>query len=304
MIEHQLYEHLEVQVQKCHELLQAEDYQEACKLAKLVIEAIRFYHQYWSLDFSPLWGLLLHVPFPPYLMLMLTSEYLSQTGKKEAAAIVAGATVTTEAPLSAKQQHIRLLREAGEIEQALYYCNQVCVSHPMNQDILPELEMCRLSDRFLPYDYYAILDAAHRRYKPRTYLEIGVALGRSLALSRRETCAIGVDPDTADRRKQLFLSPENYPVLFKTTSDTFFAQADLHDLLKAGSLDMAFLDGLHLFEQVLRDFMHVEKYSSPQTMVFIHDGLPINRLVAERERKTAFWVGDVHLEKQLCTAII
>jgi hypothetical protein len=63
--------------------------------------------------------------------------------------------------------------------------------------------------------------------------------------------------------------------------------------LEADTIEMAFLDGLHLFEQTLRDFINVERFSDPETMIFIHDGLPVNRLVAERDRKTAFWVGDV-----------
>lgn len=293
MVEQQLREHLLAQIRKCHELYQGDDLQESFKLAGLVVEAIGFYKRTWMLDFTDLWGQLLVVPFPAYLALTLASEYLYQIGRVDAAVAVMEAVVDQNAPFPVKCQFVRLLRDAGRIEQALQYCELVRSCHPTNQDILPEIDMCHLSDRLLPYDYYTILEAAHRAYQPANYLEIGVAMGRSLGLAGACSHVIGVDPETAEAERQLFLSPENCPVLFKTTSDSFFAQADLNTLLKAGSLDMVFLDGLHLFEQVLRDFMHVEKYASPQTMVFIHDGLPINRLVAERERKTAFWVGDV-----------
>jgi hypothetical protein len=56
---------------------------------------------------------------------------------------------------------------------------------------------------------------------------------------------------------------------------------------------MAFVDGLHLFEQALRDFVHVECHAHPDAVILIHDCLPIDRVTSSRERSTVVWSGDV-----------
>jgi hypothetical protein len=55
---------------------------------------------------------------------------------------------------------------------------------------------------------------------------------------------------------------------------------------------LVFIDGLHLFEQTLRDFIHVEAWSSPNTVVLLHDCLPVCAAAAARNRISKFWVGD------------
>ena len=46
-------------------------------------------------------------------------------------------------------------------------------------------------------------------------------------------------------------------------------------------MELAFIDGLHLFEQVLRDFINVERHSSPSTVVLLHDCLPLDEATAQ-----------------------
>lgn len=58
-------------------------------------------------------------------------------------------------------------------------------------------------------------------------------------------------------------------------------------------MHLAFIDGLHLFEQVLRDFINIEKYASAKTVVLIHDCFPPTEISARRDRVTDFWTGDV-----------
>jgi hypothetical protein len=77
------------------------------------------------------------------------------------------------------------------------------------------------------------------------------------------------------------------------TSNDFFKTVDLESLFGKQTFDMAFIDGLHVFEQALMDFIHLEALSDKDSVIFIHDCLPVNPLIAERERQTGFWTGDV-----------
>jgi hypothetical protein len=59
-------------------------------------------------------------------------------------------------------------------------------------------------------------------------------------------------------------------------------------------LDLAFIDGMHLFEYVLRDFMNVERYSTWSTVIAFDDMLPRDIDEAARDRHTEAWTGDVY----------
>lgn len=134
---------------------------------------------------------------------------------------------------------------------------------------------------------HKFLAQLHEACKARTYLEIGVNDGRSLALSRVPT--IAVDPAfrvTAEIHCDL--------QLIKATSDDFFARE--LPLLHFGErhLDLAFIDGMHLFEYVLRDFINVEKHAQWSTVIVFDDQLPRNFDEAARDRHTKMWTGDVY----------
>ncbi len=294
MRELQLQEHIEAQIHRIESLSQSEKYVEAYFLSNAVIEAIGFYKRYWDLDFTSLFSRILAVQPEYQFMMALTAELLYQQGDYVSAADLAALAVRLENSRKLFNiNYIRMLRLAGRLEQARSECLRLLDLVPNEQNVIAELAQCDAFGHFSEKDYYAVLHAVHGKYRPATYLEIGVAQGRSLALVGKQTRAIGIDPDTAEQGRMMFISPENCPMLFRTTSDDFFERADLPALLEADTIEMAFLDGLHLFEQTLRDFINVERFSDPETMIFIHDGLPVNRLVAERDRKTAFWVGDV-----------
>ncbi len=125
----------------------------------------------------------------------------------------------------------------------------------------------------------------HAALAPRSYLEIGVSAGRSLALSR--TRSIAVDPAfeiTSELRCDL--------ELVRSTSDEFFARPD--PLVHVdGRIDLAFVDGLHHFEFALRDFMNVERFARWTSVIVVDDVLPRTVAEAARERRTAMWAGDV-----------
>ncbi|HLY90490.1 MAG TPA: class I SAM-dependent methyltransferase [Acetobacteraceae bacterium] len=133
-------------------------------------------------------------------------------------------------------------------------------------------------------DYLQVLGDLHGSLSPRCYLEIGVRHGRSLALARGP--AIGVDPQPA-----LQVELPATTRVFAQASDDFFAST-AGDSLPA-PVDLAFIDGLHLFEAALRDFMHIERIAAPGAVIAVDDILPNHPAQAERDRRTRVWTGDV-----------
>lgn len=136
--------------------------------------------------------------------------------------------------------------------------------------------------------YYRTLRRLHEVLAPETYLEIGIRKGDSLALATTATVAIGIDP-----KPMLSKPTASNAKIFAFTSDEFFATHDVRAELGGRDLDLAFIDGMHLFEYVLRDFANLERWSSPDTVVVLHDCLPVDELSASRERTTSLWTGDV-----------
>jgi len=143
--------------------------------------------------------------------------------------------------------------------------------------------------RFPGPPYRDVLRRLHELVQPRTYLEIGVETGATLGFAHAAQQAIGIDPDSSKLRREL-LPPRAR--VFHETSDAFFGRQSREDALGPHRLDLAFIDGMHLFEYALRDFMHVEAWSEPNGVVVLHDCVPISALSASRERRTNFWVGD------------
>ena len=148
------------------------------------------------------------------------------------------------------------------------------------------------SDPFVPHPEprmtrHELLEGLHKKTRPRTYLEIGIRTGRSLVLSRCRS--IGVDP--------LFKidNPIHCDVqLIKATSDAFFAGDEPLAHFDGVPVDLAFIDGMHLSDFALRDFMHIEPFMADTGVVVLDDVLPRNALEAARDRKTESWTGDVY----------
>ncbi|MGG7463960.1 class I SAM-dependent methyltransferase [Plantibacter sp. YIM 135347] len=152
----------------------------------------------------------------------------------------------------------------------------------------PQLREGEPENRFAEAELsrHDLIAQLHETLRPRTYLEIGVNDGLSLALSRAVT--IGVDPDFAVR------SEIECPVqLVRDTSDEFFARADPMAHLEGVPLDLAFIDGMHLAEFAYRDFMNLERYMASTGVIVLDDMLPRDADEAARERFTRFWAGDV-----------
>lgn len=133
-------------------------------------------------------------------------------------------------------------------------------------------------------DKHKLLARIHCLLQPVQYLEIGVQKGASLALAIGPF--IGVDPmpqvpaELAARGRIVAL-----------TSDAFFAGPAADILIPPP--DLIFIDGMHLYEFVLRDFIQVERLAAPWGLVIIDDIFPVHPAQAERRRRTRAWTGDV-----------
>jgi predicted O-methyltransferase YrrM len=130
--------------------------------------------------------------------------------------------------------------------------------------------------------YLGMLRQIHERLRPEVYLEIGVQHGVSLACALPGTRLIGIDPDP----KPIEHDVERSLDFYEMTSDEFFAKHE-------PAYDLALIDGMHLFEFALRDFMNLERLARNGSTILVHDCIPINAVATSRDRTTRQWTGDV-----------
>jgi hypothetical protein len=146
-----------------------------------------------------------------------------------------------------------------------------------------------LSQALMPGEIYSdILRRFHAWLAPSNYLEIGVATGATIALAQPPCVAVGIDPEPNIQSR--FTATTK---IFSLQSDVYFASRDLRADLAADVVDLAFIDGLHVFQQALRDFINIERFAGKHSVVLVHDCLPLDALTASVERRSAFWTGDV-----------
>ncbi len=130
---------------------------------------------------------------------------------------------------------------------------------------------------------HKILHLMHQIFSPFLYFEIGVDEGVSIRIANCQ--AIGVDP------KPRIGGNVSKAEIHTMTSDAFFDSS--YKGLKGRIPDLVFIDGLHTFDQVIRDFINVEKNSSSATIIVIDDILPTHILQTSRELVPGAWTGDV-----------
>ena len=215
---------------------------------------------------------------------------LRGTAKRETGRLMEAFADFTRAAELAPDDH-RCLRQLAEVSYlvgdnrlALEYCGRL-------RRVAPDLnaaDMLQAQIRFGGEHYLQVLARILDAVKPRTYVEIGVALGDSLRLVKAPTLALGVDPEP-----QLASPLAGNHKVFAETSDAFFAGRDPRAELGGLPIDLAFIDGMHHFEFALRDFANLERYSTPGSIILIHDCYPLDRETADRERHRDFWSGDI-----------
>jgi capsular polysaccharide biosynthesis protein len=147
-------------------------------------------------------------------------------------------------------------------------------------------------------DYTTVLQRFHKTFRPKNYLEIGVSDGASLELAN--CFSIAIDPSFAIHRPAVNNKPGC--CFYQMTSDNFFQKYDPTAIL-GQSIDMAFLDGMHWFEYLLRDFINVERHCNRNSVIFMHDCMPTDEYIGRRDmndhvlkQRSAhpdWWAGDV-----------
>ncbi len=105
--------------------------------------------------------------------------------------------------------------------------------------------------------------------KGNTYLEIGVAAGRTFTFIKAGL-KIGVDPLTPSPEVSNLLSTTTQ--YYQTTSDDFFSNHA--GILSSEGLDFAFIDGLHTYHQSLQDVENCLPYLNSTGVIVMHDCNP------------------------------
>jgi len=125
-------------------------------------------------------------------------------------------------------------------------------------------------------DRVQVIQAIINRIGAKTYLEVGVEGGHTfLKINVRKK--IGVDPDfKIGRKKQIkhiFKNPSNiFNMYHQMESDTFF-KVESNKLAKYG-IDVALIDGLHTYEQSLRDVQNTLNFLNQKGVIVLHDCNP------------------------------
>jgi hypothetical protein len=132
--------------------------------------------------------------------------------------------------------------------------------------------------------YHAFLTHLHNTLKPANYFEIGTEAGGTLRLANCPTIAV----DPRFRVTSDVIGPKPVCMLFQQTSDDFFANRNPSELFGA-AIDLAFLDGMHRFEFLLRDFINTERHCRRNSIVILHDCLPPGFYMTVRDRNDPLW---------------
>jgi hypothetical protein len=137
----------------------------------------------------------------------------------------------------------------------------------------------------------------------RVYLEIGVAYGLAFRCITADE-KIAVDPAFKLRAcvRRLAEAKARATHYFETTSDAFFSNET--PFLEQRGIDVALIDGLHTYGQVVRDVENTLRYLRDDGVIVLHDCNPASALIAYAARSKAdfraqnhwwnvTWSGDV-----------
>jgi hypothetical protein len=166
----------------------------------------------------------------------------------------------------------------------------------------------------------SIVQSIIKKISAQNYLEIGVSLGHTF-LTIDAKRKIGVDPKNLIRRHS-FSTKDDWMLeakkghryirqllrredskFFELTSDDFFKS--MSHLFAVHKVDVALIDGLHSYDQALRDVLSCLKYLVQGGVIVLHDcnpatpamAIPANSVAEAAEKKIQgwdyLWCGDV-----------
>ena len=129
-----------------------------------------------------------------------------------------------------------------------------------------------LKEDFQMLDRTKIINHLIQKNNYKSYLEIGVQTGMHF---KNIKCAkkVGVDPDSRARATHVL------------TSNNFFAQ-------NKDFFDIIFIDGLHWYEQVYKDFTNSLLFLNEGGRILFHDFLPTHKAHQLRHQVFPAWNGD------------
>jgi capsular polysaccharide biosynthesis protein len=146
-------------------------------------------------------------------------------------------------------------------------------------------------------NFYSIIVKLHQQLRPASYFEIASQSDDMLAVANCP--AIIVAPELSVNQEVLGDKP--VCMMFRMSSDAFFAEYSPRTLL-GRPLDMAFINGVRLFEFVLRDFANTEKSMRRNSVILLHDCAPTDTHIGRRAasdhkfgdytRHPYWWAGD------------
>jgi hypothetical protein len=139
-----------------------------------------------------------------------------------------------------------------------------------------------------------VRQALSGRDKP-VYLEIGVSRGRAFRQITADE-KIAVDPAfrLSPRSRKLADEKARATHYFETTSDAFFENEA--DFLEQRRVDVALIDGLHTYQQVVRDVENTLPYLKDDGVIVLHDCNPATATIGfpaasyeDFRAKNAWW---------------
>jgi hypothetical protein len=145
--------------------------------------------------------------------------------------------------------------------------------------------------------YQTFIANLHKVLRPETYFEIGSLNGDTLKLA--QCASVCVDPMFQITSDIIGQKPSCH--MFQMGSDVFFRRHNPSTIF-GQPIQMAFLDGMHLFEFLLRDFANTEKHCAKNSVIILHDCVPGDPYVCvrspdnplrNRSQRSGYWTGDV-----------
>lgn len=132
-------------------------------------------------------------------------------------------------------------------------------------------------------DRLAVIQLIIDRIKAKVYLEIGVKKGK-VFLNVKAKKKIAVDPQIKiDVKRKIKFLAKNLSNFFnkyyEMTSDRFFEE-NSYLLTKLNGIGVAFIDGLHTYEQSLKDIRNCLKFLKEDGIIVMHDCNPLSEAQA------------------------